>query len=382
MITEGEIDCISVVQARGGYAVSVPNGAPALPSGANDSANDPAFRYLWGEDYRLLPDLAKFKRIVLATDNDGPGTVLRDELTRRLGPSRCWKVDWPEACKDANDVLLKFGPAAVKNMIERAKPISPRYGRKISEIADPPDMGTYSTGWLEMDRLIRVKIPELMIVTGHPTHGKSIWARALCCRLAKQHGWRSQFLMPEEPPHWMKRDLMRFAMNGELRLDDVQALAWLDEHIRIVTPPDDELVTLDFVKEEMRGAARHHGCKVFVLDPWNEVSHQRGGRPDTEYVAQALMELKALTRELALMLVLIAHPKKTEDDTAAPQAYDIAGSYNWFAKADHGVTIHRPIKDGLTVEVHQWKAKDNETMGRPGMIRMTWLVNQGDYYVG
>ena len=34
-------------------------------------------------------------RIVIATDNDAPGDALAEELARRLGRERCWRVRWP-----------------------------------------------------------------------------------------------------------------------------------------------------------------------------------------------------------------------------------------------------------------------------------------------
>ena len=36
-------------------------------------------------------------KIILATDNDGPGEALALELARRLGRERCWRVKWPSA---------------------------------------------------------------------------------------------------------------------------------------------------------------------------------------------------------------------------------------------------------------------------------------------
>lgn len=34
------------------------------------------------------------KKIILATDSDEPGRALAEELARRLGKGRCWKLDW------------------------------------------------------------------------------------------------------------------------------------------------------------------------------------------------------------------------------------------------------------------------------------------------
>lgn len=34
-------------------------------------------------------------KIILATDNDECGFALAEELSRRLGVWKCWKVKWP-----------------------------------------------------------------------------------------------------------------------------------------------------------------------------------------------------------------------------------------------------------------------------------------------
>jgi hypothetical protein len=46
---------------------------------------------------------------------------LREELARRLGKSRCWIVRYPKDCKDANEVLFKYGKAKLKECIEQSE---------------------------------------------------------------------------------------------------------------------------------------------------------------------------------------------------------------------------------------------------------------------
>jgi twinkle protein len=83
-------------------------------------------------------ELDQATRILLATDNDEPGQALAEELARRLGRERCWRVRFPSGDpelspplseepppgfrKDANDVLLNDGPQALHSLIQRAEP--------------------------------------------------------------------------------------------------------------------------------------------------------------------------------------------------------------------------------------------------------------------
>ncbi len=322
--TEGEFDCIAVRQTGADYVTSVPNGANGHKSeGAIYPGKDSGFQYLWGTDGRLISELDQFDKIVLATDGDEKGFLLRDELAIRIGQARCWFVEYPEGCKDANDVLLHYGAETLAKVIANAKPMRPGYLVKPSELPPRESIVTYSTGWGEFDRRVVLARPELLIVTGIPGHGKGQWIRGLAFRLAKAHGWRTAFFTPEDPHDRLTRDMKRFARS---HFPDRQPKEWMDDHFRVSHPPEDERITLEMVTAEMTAAAFQHDCQVFVLDPWNEVSHDRGRRTDTEYVEEVLVDLKRKARRLGMVLVIVAHPKKI--DGGKPGLYDISGCYS------------------------------------------------------
>ncbi|KAI7740406.1 hypothetical protein M8C21_022148 [Ambrosia artemisiifolia] len=124
VIVEGEIDKLSMDQAGILNCVSVPDGAPqqvslkALPSKKQEAR----FKYLLDCNGYL----DKASRIILATDGDGPGLALAEELSCRLGKERCWLVTWPKkdevtCCKDANEVLVHLGPEALRHVVETAE---------------------------------------------------------------------------------------------------------------------------------------------------------------------------------------------------------------------------------------------------------------------
>jgi len=82
IITEGEMDALSLEVAGFKNVVSVPDGAPA----ANSKSFESKFSFL--DDERL----DRVKRFVICVDNDEPGKKLEEELSRRLGRERCLKV--------------------------------------------------------------------------------------------------------------------------------------------------------------------------------------------------------------------------------------------------------------------------------------------------
>nr|XP_043612290.1 primase homolog protein [Erigeron canadensis] len=122
VIVEGEFDKLSMEEAGILNCVSVPDGAPQHVSTKASKKQNTTFKFLSDcNDY-----LNKAPRIILATDGDGPGQALAEELSRRLGKERCWLVTWPKkddnSCyKDANEVLVHLGVEKLKQIVETAE---------------------------------------------------------------------------------------------------------------------------------------------------------------------------------------------------------------------------------------------------------------------
>lgn len=93
-IVEGEMDRLSLMELGVEHVLSVPDGAPAKVKGSAPPPveEDKKFDYLWN-CRKYLEQVEKF---VLATDADDPGLALAEELSRRLGKERCWRVRWPK----------------------------------------------------------------------------------------------------------------------------------------------------------------------------------------------------------------------------------------------------------------------------------------------
>ncbi|XP_058197009.1 primase homolog protein-like isoform X2 [Rhododendron vialii] len=123
IIVEGEIDKLSMEESGFLNCVSVPDGAPVKVSAKLPLLEkDSRFQYLWN----CKEHLDKASRIILATDGDPPGNALAEELAHRLGRERCWRVRWPKkggfSCyKDANEVLMNLGSAALRDVVHSAE---------------------------------------------------------------------------------------------------------------------------------------------------------------------------------------------------------------------------------------------------------------------
>ncbi|KAK4348122.1 hypothetical protein RND71_034461 [Anisodus tanguticus] len=202
IIVEGEMDKLAMEEAGFRNCVSVPDGAPPSISDKDlpPVDKDTKYQYLWNcKEY-----LEKASRIILATDGDPPGQALAEELARRLGRERCWRVTWPKKStidrfKDANEVLMYLGPGALREVIEGAElyPIQGLFNFKdyFAEIdayyhqTIGYELGV-STGWRSLNQLYNVVPGELTIVTGVPNSGKSEWIDALLCNLNHSVGWK------------------------------------------------------------------------------------------------------------------------------------------------------------------------------------------------
>lgn len=382
VICEGEFDRIAIIQACGGYALSVPNGATTKRSSDKIViAEDSQYCYLWLNEH-LIPEVEQFNKVVLCTDGDEAGLTLRDELALRIGKSRCWFVTYPIGCKDANDVLRDLGEQGVRDLIAKARPIRPGHLVKPSDIPPRATTLTYSSGWSQLDPHLMFERPEMMVVTGVPNHGKGQFIRCLTFNLARAHGWKTAYLAQEDPAHRIKRDMRRFALNQTPyagKEQQQEALDWIDGHFRISQMPEDEPVTLEMVEAEMESAALHHDCQVFVLDPWNEVEHKLNrGELETDYIGRTLRRFLRKVRRLNLLMIIAAHPTKLNGDEK-PELYKISGSANWKNKCQHGVIIHKPSKHSNSVEITVEKSKDWETMGSPGSIWMDFNREKCDY---
>lgn len=388
IIVEGEMDKMAVETAGFENCVSVPNGAPP-PNTANYSSK---FDFLESS----AEQLATVQQFILAVDNDAPGKRLEDELSRRLGLEKCLRVEWPADCKDANDVLLKHGQEALAECIINAQPypiegLHTIKSRKsaIKDLKKNGLPGGLSTGLDTLDQYYTVRQGDLCIVTGIPGMGKSEFLDQLLINLARLHGWRFAMCSPENQPidlHVVKL-VEKYAGKNfkaipEAELDRI--LDWLDEHFTFILP--EEEVTLDSILEKATALVLRKGIQGLVIDPWNEVEHQRGDKlSETEYVSLCLGKIKRWNRKHNVASWIVAHPTKMGKDingkVEIPTLYSISGSANWRNKADVGITIHRnPTNpNDRTVQVHIQKVRW-KIVGKVGLAELIYDYKSGCYF--
>jgi twinkle protein len=388
IITEGEFDALSWMTAGASYVVSVPNGAPGQPGqGDIDPRTDKQFGYLW-RDGKLIAELDKFERIILSTDGDSAGLVLRDELALRLGRPRCWHVTYPEGTKDANDVLPTRGLDAMAALLNGARPIVPNWLVRFSDIPSRAARPRYTSGWSGLDKHLRIVPPELVVVSGKPGSGKSQWTLAFVANLARTHGLKGAILQFEDDVERNREDLLTYARSwhGQPQLGIAEdPRTWVDRMFLTISPSEDTDESVDFdlqwVHHAIEEAATRHGARWLLIDPWNEIEHLwRVNETETGYTNSALRQLKRLIRRYQIALIIVAHPSKGGGSKAIEDTtpYDISGSQAWFNKPDHVVWIFHEQEDELTT-VKVCKSKDWRVRGCPGTVKMRFVPQRASF---
>jgi twinkle protein len=392
IICEGEVDKLSIEAAGFRNCVSVPDGAPS------PTAKNYASKFSFLDDDRV----AAVAEWVIAVDNDPPGTRLEQELLRRFGPERCKRAVWPEGCKDANDVLVKHGSAALKACIDGAQPF-PIAGvievndlaREIELLYDNGVKRGLSTGWKSLDEYYTVRPGELTVVTGVPNSGKSNWVDGLTVNLARGHEWRFAVFSPENQPlqNHMSRLMEHYARvpfregpTERMSREDMHLCRdWLHDHFRFVLPEEDTDWTVEYVLDTAAALVRRHGINGLVIDPWNEMEHSRPqGQTETEYVSVCLKRMRQFSRQYQIHTWLVAHPTKLyrnkNGEYPVPTLYDISGSAHFRNKADNGIVLWRDLNDPAkqAVEVHVQKIRFRE-VGKIGGCELKYVPATGAY---
>ncbi len=363
IIVEGEVDKLSFAEAGIYNVVSVPDGAPP----PNSRSTDIKFEYL----ENCKTQLDKLEKVIIAVDNDAAGKMLEQELKRRLGVERCWRVEWSENCKDANDVLVKFGVIELQEIISFAKPYP------LEGVIEPDEIifdvlalyqkgvsGGISTGWISLDRYYTVRPGELTVVTGIPSHGKSQFLDALMINLAKQEGWRFGVCSPENLP--VERHIAKLielysgfpfhaGYNIRLPAEDLDhCMKWINEHFVFIAP--EETMGIEDVVSNAKRIVKRYGINGLVVDPWNEFDHTRAnGVTETENVSIALGKLRRFGRNNKVKVWLVAHPQKlyrqADGTYPVPTPYDISGCYSSDTEVltNRGWLLHQNIKEEDTI---------------------------------
>ena len=379
VITEGEIDALSIAACGIWDVTSPPNGAGT--------------GMLKMEYIDNCTELFENKKeIIIATDTDAPGINLCQQLAYRLGVERCFRVDF-SPFKDANEYLLANGADKLKNLIEKEKKAFPIEGIFTTEDINAELNLLFSEGLKpgcgigipEFDEHLTFETGRLYTWTGVPGHGKSEFVDFILERLNVLHGWKAAYFSPENHPLQLHASKIiekltgsRFSRHSMPEHVFESAKEYMKDNFYFISPKDDFRV--ETILEKARICIFKYGVKNIVIDPYNKLEHQFQGS-ETQYISQFLDKITSFAKRNNVAIHLVAHPRKMGKDQnggyEVPNLYDINGSANFFNKTDFGICVYR-MPDSSISEIHIQKVKFKH-MGTPGMVQFMWNKDNGRY---
>lgn len=370
IITEGEFDTLIALQCGFPSACSVPNGAPA--ERMDDPVNSNRYRFLWESQ----ADLEQVREFVLATDGDAPGRILAHDLAAILGPERCRFVEYPDGCKDLNEIFMKHGQGGVVAAIERAKPFPVQGLYDFADFPDLPPVQGMDTGIDVLNENMQIVLGTLTVFTGYSNMGKSTVINTIAAHCVSR-GVPVCIASFETMPRPILMDGIAKALIGCQPAEYYNhpqrptACDQVNRMVKVISNALDEELefTIESFLETARIAVLRDGCKLIVLDPWNELEHKRGRDETlTEYVGRAIRKVKAFAKRHNVSFWIVAHPTKPiKGSNAAPSLYDISDSAHWANKADYGLVYHRPDREVNEADLMVVKVR----MGLPGNVAAT-----------
>lgn len=303
VVTEGEIDCLTVSQLQGNKwpVVSIPMGAQS------------AKKYLKIN----LEWLERFEEVVLMFDMDEPGKLAVAECAPLFTPGKCKVASLP--LKDANEMLLAGRGSEVIESLWGAKAYRPDGIVSILDLIpqlDAPVEVGLSWPWPGLtEATYGIREAEVYTLGAGTGMGKSeIWKEVMV-HLVRVHGQKVGGIFLEETPAHTVRCLVGKDKNKRFHVpnagwtpeefsDAVQELAKED---KVVLYDHFGHTDYDTIKSRIRYMVVSQGCKHVFLDHLTALASGERDLDERKELEYIMTDISSLARELNFTLYLISH---------------------------------------------------------------------------
>lgn len=320
VITEGQIDSLSVATAEIENAVSVPTGAKGFTW----------VPYCWNW-------INQFEEIVVFGDYEKGHITLLDELSKRLKITvKHVKEEDYKDCKDANEILKKYGKEQVRKCVENAIVVPIKQVKQLADVKriDIFKLPKMKIGIKQVDRLLYGGLPfgGVTLISGKTGEGKSVLASQIMIN-AVQQGYNC-FAYSGELVDSQFQSIMDFQIAGSRHIveyrnawgdsgynisdsnrdmisDWYRDKFWLYDNSVIENDEQESLVTVT------ENVIMQYGVKVVLLDNLMTAIDLEATSGSDKYERQGLFVKKLArlaTRHNALIL-LVAHKRKNNFST-------------------------------------------------------------------
>lgn len=393
VIVEGEIDCLSYVEAGINSVVSIPNGSSLKT--VNLDYLDNCIEYFDNKE-----------KIYLALDNDAAGQNVTKELIRRLGAERCFLVDFSihklkipksdgrDYCKDANEVLMDYGSEILAATIKGAKEV-PIEG--VSSVGDwDAEYDNFLLTGMEkgfvcgkrgIDAIFSTYTGQYIVVTGIPSSGKSDFVDEMCIGYNRQYNWKVAYASPENKPNVIHASKLEAKICGQWVSKPKQvnslwhktAKEFIDNNFKFI---DLDSYGLDEVLSKAKTLIRKFGIKVLVIDPYNKVRLKSSLNKNlNEYTNDYLNKIDEFARINDILIFLVAHPVKPsgeERKAYEPDFYSIKGGGEFYDMSPHGILVHRDYENDM-VKIQVLKVKFSHLGENHALVWYKWNRKNGRF---
>ena len=325
VITEGQIDSLSLAECEIKNAVSVPTGCTG---------------FTWLD--HVWEWITKFESVVVFGDHENGKITLLDTLQTRL-PINILSVQ-PEDYlgeKDANAILTKYGKEAVRKAVYGAKPVPVKHVKELADVesVDISGLPRIFTNIPEIDRIIGgLYFGQVVLITGKRGEGKSTFMSQLVVEAIEQN--YPVLVYSGELTDYHFKNWLDFQAAGSKNViegydrfrepvyhisDEVikKLNSWYRGRAYIYDNNSVDDNEMDSLISTIEKSIQRYGIKMVCVDNLMTALDINGN--DDIYLAQSrfVKNLKKLAIKYNVVVLLVAHPKKTN---AAITNDDVSGS--------------------------------------------------------
>ena len=334
VITEGQIDSLTLSEVGIVNAVSV-------PGGKNSFTWVP---HCW--DF-----VNQFSEIIVFGDHERDEITLLEDITKRFG-KRCVikhvRPDDYKDCKDANDILRKYGADQVRKCVENAELVPLGFLKELADVTAPKDVPKLATGIRELDVLLHGGLPFGLyhVIGGKRGNGKSTLASQFLARAIDQgytcmaysgelNDYNFKFWLDCQlagPKHIME-DPKTFGKEYHDYMIPTYIQKQISEWYRgrcfiydntVIRGGNEEMKLIDVIDESIR----RYGVKVVLLDNLMTAMHKESMteyKTELERQGAFVDKLAEIAQQTGAMILLVAHKRK-ESIGGTDASDDISGN--------------------------------------------------------
>ena len=361
VMTEGQIDSLSVTEAGVENAVSVPNGKNGFTW----------VPHCW--DF-----LQRFKQIVIFGDYEKGSVSLVEQMAVRFG-KKLLVVQPDDYCgyKDANDILRHVGKEAVVRAVENAQPIKTGHIKEMADVEaiDIENLPTINTGSSELNSILSggFHYGDFIILTGRRGEGKSTMGSQFTVEALKAGNncmIYSGEMRDVAVKNWIDRQI---SGKSFLTAEDVQRCEdWYRGKLYIY---DDDVIDendTDDLIETITEAIHQKNIKFLLIDNLMTAMESAASTTEALYIQQSTFtgKLAKIARKLEVVILLICHPRKTPNNELNND--DVSGSGDITNKANLVISYSKILDKGRESDptVRKLSVTKNRLTGKLGEVSM------------